>query len=121
MPAYTYRCPSCDQTLTVHQSIRAYTLSPPPTCRTCIDILPSGKIGVPVPMHRDYTADSPRTQPMWPEHLNPSTGTVVRTKQQLADDLKRGDDALFARTGIEQNSVVIEAGDSSPAPEPPMG
>ena len=48
---------------------------------------------------------------MWPEHYNPSTGTVVRSRQQLQDDLNRGADDQFNRTGIPSSPVVVERGD----------
>jgi hypothetical protein len=63
-------------------------------------------------MVRDYRTDAPQPAPMWPEHFNPSSGTVVRTERQLADDLKRKDEALYQRTGIEQRSVVVSAADT---------
>lgn len=99
MPTYTYKCVHCATTRSVALTIAEYARTPTAAC-SC------GRT-----MIRDYRADRPQPAPMWPEHLNPSSGTVVRTRQQLADDLKRKDADLYARTGIEQNSVVIEAGD----------
>lgn len=99
MPTYTYRCPNCAATYTVTHSIAQHATALPVACRCSTTMV------------RDYRTDKPQPAPMWPEHLNPSTGTVVRTERQLADDLKRGDEQLYARTGIEQNSVVTYASD----------
>lgn len=104
MPLYTFTCRRCRNSKTVSAPIADGPAAPP--CPVCLDG---------TAMKRDYRTDAPQPAPMWPEHLNPSSGTVVRTKRQLADDLKRKDEALYARTGIEQRSVVVERGDTAPA------
>lgn len=101
MALYTYRCPNCATSRTVQHPIA--DTPPAPSCY---------KHGDPTPMKRDYRADAPQPAPMWPEHFNPSSGTVVRTERQLADDLKRKDEALYNRTGVEQRSVVVSAADT---------
>ncbi len=101
MAFYTFRCTNCSSTATVQAPI-----AEGPTAPSCGDC---GYVGL---MVRDYRADAPQPAPMWPEHWNPSSGTVVRTERQLADDLKRKDEKLYARTGIEQRSVVVHRSDS---------
>ncbi len=101
MALYTYRCSNCSSIATVQAPI-----AEGPTAPSCGDC---GYVGL---MVRDYRTDAPQPAPMWPEHFNPSSGTVVRTERQLADDLKRKDEALYQRTGIEQRSVVVSAADT---------
>lgn len=101
MALYSFTCPDCRTSTSIQVPIRHYD---PDTHRPVCDCG--------VSMLRDYRADAPQPAPMWPEHFNPSSGTVVRTERQLADDLKRKDEALFERTGIEQRSVVVSAADS---------
>ena len=55
---------------------------------------------------------------MWPEHYNPSTGTVVRSRAQLQSDLDRGAQEQFERTGIESRPVVVDRADMA-ALQPP--
>ena len=105
MPAYTYRCPSCDSRETIYAHITEDHRPPP--CHDCRVI-----------RVRDYRTDSPRPIPPWPEHFNPSVGKVIRTRQQLADQFARNDDELFNRTGIEQNTVVVDAADMTPPTRP---
>lgn len=101
MPRYTYKCPACGEQRIVHRRIS--DIEVPPRCT---------HDGLMMPMVRDYRTDNPQPAPMWPEHFNPSSGTVVRTRQQLADDFARNDEAVFERTGIEQRTVVVDAADT---------
>lgn len=100
MPLYTFRCRGCGRTQTIQSSIANYPDTPSAYCTVCHSA-----------MARDYKADKPRPAAMWPEHYNPSTGTVVRSRQQLQDDLNRGADDQFNRTGIPSSPVVVERGD----------
>jgi hypothetical protein len=101
MPQYTFRCSECDNTQTISSSIREYPDVPNARCMVC-------KAGE---MKRDYRTDAPQPAPMWPEHYNPSTGTVVRSRAQLQSDLDRGAQEQFERTGIESRPVVVDRAD----------
>lgn len=101
MPQYSFRCDQCGSTQIIHSSIRDYPDVPNARCMAC-------KAGE---MKRDYKADKPQPAPMWPEHFNPTTGTVVRTRAQLQSDLDRGADEQYARTGIESRPVVVDRAD----------
>lgn len=102
MALYTYRCRECGWTEIVQASIAQHDLIAVPMCPTC-------NTGEHMP--RDYRADAPRPAPMWPEHFNPTTGTVIRDRKQMQSDLDRAADALYERTGIEQRPVVIDRAD----------
>ena len=105
MALYSYRCPRCSETRIVSHTIAEHGDTPPPDCVSCTFN------GDPTEMVRDYRTDKPQPAPMWPEHLNPTTGTVVRTRQQLQSDMDRGAADLFARTGVESRPVVIDRAD----------
>lgn len=109
MPLYSFRCNLCDQTQTINSSIRDYPEVPNARCMAC-------KAGE---MKRDYRADKPQPAPMWQEHYNPSTGTVVRSRQQLQDDLNRGAEESFNRTGIPSSPVVVDRADMAALAPPP--
>lgn len=100
MPMYTFRCTGCGAEQTIVSSIRDYSSHPNANCTTCH-----------APMTRDYRTDAPQPAPMWPEHFNPSTGTVVRTRQQLQSDMDRKADEQFERTGIPSKPVVVDRAD----------
>jgi len=100
MALYTYRCRECGYERIVSIPIDEYDTTPAPTCPSCA-----------FHMQRDYGADAPRPAPMWPEHFNPTTGTVIRDRKQMQSDLDRAADALYERTGIEQRPVVIDRAD----------
>ncbi len=110
MPMYTFRCTTCGARQEVVSSIRDYPERPNARCRACLG-----------EMVRDYRADRPQPAPMWPEHLNPSTGTVVRSRKQLQDDMNRKADEQFERTGIPSRPVVVDRADmpTFQAPDPP--
>lgn len=101
MPLYTFRCDNCGHQTVINSSIRDYPDVPNAHCMECR----SGEL------RRDYRADKPQPAPMWPEHYNPSTGTVVRSRQQLQDDLNRGAEENFNRTGIPSQPVVVDWAD----------
>ena len=101
MPLYSFRCTNCDHTHVISSSIRDYPDVPNARCMLC-------KAGE---MRRDYRADKPQPAPMWPEHLNPTTGTVVRSRAQLQSDMDRQADAQYERTGIESRPVVVDRAD----------
>lgn len=101
MPLYSFRCDQCGNAQTISSSIRDYPDVPAAMCMVC-------KAGE---MKRDYKADKPQPAPMWPEHYNPSTGTVVRSRRQMQDDLNRGAEEQFERTGIPSNPVVVDRAD----------
>lgn len=105
MALYSYRCPRCGEPRIMSHSIAEHDTLPPPTCVSCTFF------GDPIELVRDYRTDKPQPAPMWPEHLNPTTGTVVRTRQQLQSDMNRGAEELHARTGIESRPVVVDRGD----------
>lgn len=111
MPQYSFRCDQCGSTQTIHSSIKDYPDVPNARCMAC-------KAGE---MKRDYKADKPQPAPMWPEHFNPSTGTVVRSRQQLQDDLNRGAEENFARTGIPSSPVVVDRADMPAFQKPEAG
>ncbi len=100
MALYSYRCPECGYPRVVNESIEEHGTNPPPICPSCTLVL-----------KRDYREDKPQPAPMWPEHMNPSTGTVVRSRRQLQDDMDRGAAELFDRTGIESRPVVVDHAD----------
>lgn len=50
-------------------------------------------------------------KPMMPEHLNSTTGQVVRSERQFRDQLKRQSEAETVRTGIEHNYVPVDVQD----------
>lgn len=100
MPAYTFKCWSCGNRDNIVSSIKDYPSMPEARCMKC-----HGE------MVRDYRADKPQPAPMWQEHYNPSTGTVVRSRQQLQDDLNRGAEENFNRTGIPSSPVVVDRAD----------
>lgn len=106
MALYTYRCKNCGIRETVVELIAVYADG---------DNRPECSCGTAGRMVRDYRTDKPQPAPMWPEHFNPSSGTVVRTRQQLQSDMSRNDDKLFERTGIEQRSVVVDYSDAKQA------
>lgn len=101
MPLYSFRCTVCHNSTTISSSISDYPDIPNAMCMRC-------KQGE---MKRDYKADKPQPAPMWPEHYNPSTGTVVRTRRQMQDDLNRGAEEQYERTGIPSSPVVVDRAD----------
>lgn len=107
MPQYTFSCLMCDAVQTIVSSIKDYSDLPDAQCTLC-----HGE------MKRDYRTDAPQPAPMWPEHYNPSTGTVVRSRAQLQSDLDRGAQEQFERTGIESRPVVVDRADMA-ALQPP--
>ena len=110
MPQYTFRCTGCGATQEIVSSIKDYDEYPMAGCVKCH-----------AGMKRDYKADKPQPAPMWPEHFNPSTGTVVRSRQQLQDDLNRGAEENFARTGIPSSPVVVDRADMPAFQKPEAG
>lgn len=48
---------------------------------------------------------------VWHEHWNPSTGSVVSSRQQFRDDLKRRSEEATERTGIPHNFVEVDITD----------
>jgi hypothetical protein len=109
MPLYSFRCDNCGAGQTINSSIRDYPDVPNARCMAC-------KAGE---MKRDYRADKPQPAAMWPEHYNPSTGTVVRSRRQLQDDLNRGAQEQFDRTGIPSSPVVVDRADMGAIAPPP--
>lgn len=108
MPLYTFKCKSCGNPHQIVSSIADYPTHPLAQCYNC-----HGE------MVRDYAADKPQPAPMWQEHYNPSTGTVVRSRQQLQDDLNRGAEENFNRTGIPSSPVVVDRADMAALAPPP--
>lgn len=100
MALYTFKCRGCGASQTIQSSIENYPDRPSAHCVTCGS-----------EMVRDYRTDAPQPAAMWPEHLNPTTGTVVRDRRQLQSDMDRGADALYERTGIESRPVVVDRAD----------
>ncbi len=98
MALFTFRCVQCGTRQEVHG--RVGDTPGIPICRVCGSMC-----------RRDYRADKPQPAPVWQEHWNPSTGTVVSDKKRMQSDLDRASDALYERTGIEQRNVVVERGD----------
>lgn len=117
MAFYTYRCPRCDRRETVSRPIVAGSEHVVVLCVDCPkgDIAAYGRDDIPVHsdvvMKRDYRTDSPQPAPMWPEHLNPTTNTVVRSRAQLQSDMDRQAAETFERTGIESRPVVVDRAD----------
>ena len=100
MPLYSFKCVGCGATQTIQSSISDYDPQALIQCLKC-----RGAVV------RDYRADKPQPAPMWPEHYNPSTGTVVRSRRQMQDDLNRGAEEQYERTGIPSNPVVVDRAD----------
>lgn len=112
MALYSYRCPMCGHTDTVSHPIAEHDGFTAPSCPTCIGVIGSTPMpGAQVAMVRDYATDKPQPAPMWPEHFNPTTGTVVRSRKQLQSDMDRGADELYQRSGIESRPVVLDRAD----------
>lgn len=100
MPMYSFKCSGCGREQTIVSSIRDYSSHPNANCTDCH-----------APMVRNYKVDAPQPAPMWPEHFNPATGTVVRTRKQMQSDLDRKADEQFERTGIPSKPVVVDRAD----------
>lgn len=98
MAQFTFRCVQCGTPKVLFSP--AGTHPGIPMCDVCGSMC-----------RRDYRADKPQPAPVWQEHFNPSTGTVVSDKKRMQSDLDRAADALYERTGIEQRNVVVERGD----------
>jgi hypothetical protein len=62
---------------------------------------------------RDYRVDSPRINPVWPDHFNPSVGKRIHSKRELSEALKLKSDEMSAKTGLEHNYVMRSAADVS--------
>lgn len=86
----TYRCRRCNY----HEdsTVRADDLGPCPAC--FLDIV---RREWSISFHREI-----------PEHFNKSTGRIVRTRKQFAEQLKVAGDAYTARTGIDCNYVPVD-------------
>lgn len=91
MPIYEFRCRQCGIT---YQSLRSIGDTTPGTpCPDCGGV-----------MGRKFSTPAPSPVGM-ETHLNPTTGTVVSSHAQFADDLKRQSEERTIRTGIEHNFV----------------
>lgn len=88
---YSYKCRSCGHT---HDTTTHATGYMGPCPRPACD----------GDMYRDYSSVQ-LARPAMQEHLNTTTGTVVRTMSQFEDDLKRKSEEATLRTGIEHKFV----------------
>lgn len=94
MILYTYRCRDCGATRDISDNPNGVF-----PCSGCED-------GI---MRRVFSFN---VQPAMQEHFNPSVGTVVSSKRQHADLLKRQSEAATIRTGIPHNYVPVDPADS---------
>lgn len=93
MKNYGYKCPECGQTYT--SETRCDRLPWP--CHTCPH---------PGPLHRDYSGLAIR-RPM-AEHMNATTGTVIRSEHQFKEELKRLSEEKSLYTGVESRLEMLE-------------
>lgn len=90
---YEYKCRQCGY------RVDLTTLTGPYSCPNC-------EGGV---VKRVFSFN---VQPSMAEHYNPSVGTVVSSKRQHFDLLKRQSEAATIRTGIPHNYVPVDPADS---------
>lgn len=99
MPTYEYRCPECKNRSQLQMSIGEYSLWSQFECVECY---------CGTTMVRVFSFNQ---KPMMPEHLNSTTGQVVRSERDFRDQLKRQSEAETVRTGIEHNYVPVDVQD----------
>lgn len=97
MPTYEYRCPECG-----NEHSESLTISEYERCRF------NYECGCGTLMVRVFSFS---VKPMMPEHLNSTTGQVVRSERDFRDQLKRQSEAETVRTGIEHNYVPVDIQD----------
>lgn len=98
MAVFSYRCPGCDAR---HSTVGAVGADPPRVyCETC-DAW----------MKRDYRTDRPLPAPVWQEHWNPSTNSLISDRKQLAAELRRKSDEASEHTGIAHSYVPVDRAD----------
>lgn len=97
MPTYEWRCNNCGREWSEQLTIEAYSTIPAPECPQC-DISMSRVFSF---VHKTGM----------PEHFNNTTGQVVSSSKQFADQLKRQSEEATIRTGIEHNFVPVDAAD----------
>lgn len=98
MALYSFRCRECDTVSFTQAPIGSEILTP--RCSDCS-----------LPMKRDYRADSPGVAPVWQEHFNPSTGTMISDKKQFAAQLREKSDYMSEKLGTEHRFVPVERAD----------
>lgn len=107
MPIYEYRCPF-GHINSFSMTISEYERELEGEHIECADCYLNYNTSSPL-----YRIFSFRPTPILHEHFNHSTGQLVSSKRQHADQLKAASDAATARTGIEHRFVPHDPRDTS--------
>lgn len=98
MPIYEYRCPDCDNYSELSLTIDEYSGIEMVECNCGSAMVRIFSFSV---------------KPIMVEHMNRTTGQLVSSEKQFADQLKRQSEEASIRTGIEHNFVPVDTQDKA--------